>query len=152
MPDPANRAPVRGELQGSYDGEFWFRLGGNPPIERPDPVAGPYGKMKRRVYAGNYTRLQDWQQVVDLTQKAKPVEEADGRGADLVAGPRTPPTRKAPYAVVFHGKLVQPRPGAARIQVAGARTALVHRRPRGTAAGRRDARRSTSGSRPARTT
>jgi TolA-binding protein len=124
VPDPANRAPVRGELQGSYDGAFWFRLGGNPPLEHADSIAWSYGKMKRRVYAAGYTRLRDWQQVIDLTQKTKPVEEADveeltwSLPADAAEG-------KAPHIVVFHGKLVQPRPGAARIQVVGARTALV---------------------------
>ena len=39
-------------------------LGGNPPIERVEPVAGTYGKMKRRVYAGEYARLREWSQVV----------------------------------------------------------------------------------------
>lgn len=124
MPDPANRAPVRGELQGSYDGSFWFRLGGNPPLEPAEPIAWTYGKMKRRVYAGNFTRLKDWQQVIDLTQKTQPVEEADAEALTWSL-PADPAAEKAPHAVVFHGKLVQPRPGAARIQVAGVRTALV---------------------------
>ena len=55
VPDPTNRAPTRAELQGSYDGAYWFRLGGYPGIGRCEPVAGSYGRMKRRVYAGNYT-------------------------------------------------------------------------------------------------
>jgi len=38
VPDATNRAPVRAELRGSYDGVFWFRLGGDPPIERVEPV------------------------------------------------------------------------------------------------------------------
>jgi tetratricopeptide (TPR) repeat protein len=122
--DPAKRAPVRVELQGSYDGAFWFRLGGYPQIERVDAVAWTYGKMTRRVYAGNYTSFREWQQVLDLARKAKPIEE--GEVEDLTwSKPQDAPDAKAPYAALFYGKLVQPRPGAARIQVAGACTALV---------------------------
>ena len=150
VPDPANRVPVRGELQGSYDGVFWFRLGGNPPIERPEPVAASFGKMRRRVYAGEFAKLKEWQQVVDLTQKAKPVEETEVE--DLTWSlPPDAADEKAPYAVVFHGKLVQPRPARP-----GSRSPAPARPWSWTAAWscrwRRGRKWSTCGSRPARTT
>ena len=43
--------------------------------------------MKRRVYAGDYTRLQEWQQVIDLTQNGQADRGGRCRGADLVAAP-----------------------------------------------------------------
>lgn len=124
VPDPENRAPVRADLEASYDGVFWFRLGGDPAIDRLEPIAGEYGKMKRRVYAGDYTRIRQWQQVVDLTQDAATFEEAEVEELTW-SRPKDADDAKEPFAVVLNGKLVQPRPGAARIRVAGARTALV---------------------------
>ena len=124
VPDPANRAPVRAELQGSYDGAFWFRLGGDPPIEQVEPVAGECGKMKRRVYAGDHTRIRNWQQVIELTQSAGAIEETEVEELTW-SKPRDAEDVREPFAVVYHGKLVQLRPGAARIRVAGTRTALV---------------------------
>ena len=124
VPDPENRAPIRAELEASYDGVFWFRLGGDPKIDRLEPVAGSFGKMKRRLYAGDYTRIRQWQQVVDLTQNAGPFEETEVEELTW-SRPNDAGDAQEPFAVVLTGKLVQPRPGAARIQVAGARTALV---------------------------
>ena len=124
VPDATNRAPVRAELQASYDGAFWFRLGGDPPLDRVEPLTLSSGKMTRRVYAGDHTRIRNWQQVVNLAQSGTPIEEATTEELTW-SRPRDADDAREPFAVVCQGKLVQPRPGAARIRVAGARTALA---------------------------
>ena len=64
-PDPNNQCPVRGELFGSNDGHFWFKLASNPPAAPQPQIVGEFGKMTRRIYAGNATGFTTWQQVVD---------------------------------------------------------------------------------------
>ncbi|MGB1817449.1 MAG: hypothetical protein ACPHJ3_18945, partial [Rubripirellula sp.] len=53
-PDESTSAPVRTELRGSHDGEFWFRLGGVPGLEVAAPVASEYAQMQQRVYKGKH--------------------------------------------------------------------------------------------------
>lgn len=123
-PNVARNAPVRGELRGSQDGEFWFRLAQNPPPLPVAPVAGEFGAMRRRVYAANLTQATLWSQVVDLTKSGAPLDDSMveelswQRAADA-------DDAQQPATVVWHGKLVQPRDGAARIRVEGARTGVM---------------------------
>jgi len=123
-PQADNNAPVRADLLGSQDGEFWFRIASHPTVPEAAPVAKEYGRMQQRVFAGNYTRLTQWQQVVDLGMNGQPVEEsvADelswGKEAD-------DPQAAEPFAVIWHGKLPQPRTGAVRLQVHGQLTAIA---------------------------
>ncbi|MFT5522614.1 MAG: TolA-binding protein [Pirellulaceae bacterium] len=122
-PGGATGAPVRGDLMGSQDGEFWFRIASQPP--RPDgtPVAEEYGKMTRRVYNGNHTNFTTWAQVVALATNSAAIDEAATdeltweRDADEENG-------KKAYSVIWHGKLLQPQSGAARIRVDGGATAM----------------------------
>ncbi len=124
FPNSQNRSPVRAELQGSYDGAFWFRIGGNPEREHLAGLTEKSERMQRLVYAGDYTKIRSWQQVMDLVHDAAPVEKVE---AEMLSWsrPRDADDVRDPFAVVAFGKLVQPRPGAARIQVAGSRTVLV---------------------------
>src|SRR5690606_24642410 len=78
-----------------------------------------------RVYAGNFTRYESWQQVVDLTKNAKPVEEP--AEVTELNWSRVPEGEDDPknFGVVWHGKFVQPREGAVRFGVTGNVTALT---------------------------
>ena len=123
-PNAAQNSPVRGDLMGSQDGEFWFRLMSNPPEPEVEPVAGEFGAMRRRVYASNLTQATQWSQIVALTKNAQPVtdevvEELTWKLED------ESDEAKRPASVVWSGKLAQPRDGAARIRVDGTLTAIV---------------------------
>jgi TolA-binding protein len=123
-PNPNSQAPVRGELQGSDDGRFWFRLASVPPLPPTQSVAGDFGPMQIRVYAGNHTGFTTWQQVVDLSKNAKPIvaEPVEQLAWNL---PADHADAQKPYTAIWQGKLVQPKSGAARIAVQGVRTAVM---------------------------
>lgn len=123
-PQADSNAPVRGDLFGSQDGEFWFRIASQPTVLEAGPAAEQYGRMQQRVFAGNYTRLTQWRQVADLGKNGQPVEEAV---ADELKWVKEADDEQAaePFAVIWHGKLPQQRTGAIRIQVQGQLTALA---------------------------
>lgn len=123
-PNPNQRAPVRGELLGSNDGRFWFRIGSHPAQPPVNPVAGEPGPMTQRVFAGNFTNFTTWDEVIALSKNRPPIEE--GAVETLAwSRPADAEDAKNAVAVLWRGKLVQPRAGAARFAVQGARTALL---------------------------
>ncbi len=123
-PEADKHAPVRGTVYGSDDGLYWFRLASNP-IELPAaPAYADAGRMTRRVYNGNHTGFTDWQQVVNLAKNTKAIDEADADDLTWSLAEDADGSRQ-PHTVIWHGKLIQERPGAARIQVQGMRTAVV---------------------------
>lgn len=123
-PDPATRTPIRGELLGSQDGQFWFRIASHPEREPALPLAGEYGAMTQHVFAGDYTGYTVWDQVVALSKNVKPVESAP---AEALVWQRTAEAQDAPapFTILWQGKFVQPKTGAVRIHVAGGKTALL---------------------------
>ncbi|MDP7016020.1 MAG: tetratricopeptide repeat protein [Pirellulaceae bacterium] len=125
-PDAEKGAPVRGELQGSYDGEFWFRLAAFPGVVTAQPAADEYGKMTQRVFAGNYTSYSSWQQIVNLARNTKPTAESTPESLEWkAADDADEDDAQAARAVIWFGKIVQPEPGAVRLQVRGQKTALA---------------------------
>lgn len=123
-PDPNQHAPVRGELQGSHDGQFWFRIGTVPRTPPVANVAGEFDRMKLRVYEGNFTGYSNWQQVVELSTTGKPIVEEEVQTLSWSLTEESEDKGK-PYAALWHGKILQGRSGAARIAVLGNVTALV---------------------------
>jgi len=116
--------PVRGELQASYDGEFWFRVAAHPAIPEAAPVSGDMGAMKYRVYSGNSTSFNDWQQVVNLSN-GEPIEEGEVTDGQLF-WTRPDEEEKSRYtSVIWSGHFVQPKEGAVRFEVRGYRSGLV---------------------------
>ena len=122
-PSREKGAPVRGELQGSYDGEFWFRLAAYPNLIEAQDVSDEFGVMTQRVFRGNYTSYSTWQQVVSLTRNSKPNDESKVEQLQWSRDPDDEDSAGA-YAVVWFGKFVQPDDGAIRFAVNGAKTAL----------------------------
>jgi len=122
-PDPNSQVPVRGTLEGSHDGRFWFRIASQPPEPLVDPVAGEFGQFTQRVYLGNYLNYTTWKEVVTLTKNGKAVEE---QKVDALAFKRAAEHEDAAkaHAIVWHGKFAQPRSGAVRFQVKGPLNAL----------------------------
>lgn len=126
-PQAEENKPVRGELQASYDGEFWFRVAAHPQIPEVSPVTGEtYGAMQYRVYSSNGTRFTTWKEVENLAQGA-PI--AEGRVVDGQLEwnrPEEEEERRSKYfSVIWSGKFVQPRAGAVRFAIRGSRTALA---------------------------
>lgn len=124
-PNPSAQAPVRGELQGSEDGRFWFRIATNPPEPPQDPVTGEFGAMTARVYAGNYTPFTTWKQIADLTKNTKPVTEEAAVEQLSWNLPADHADAAKPFAVIWSGKFVQPRSGAVRLHVQAITTAVM---------------------------
>lgn len=123
IPEPTKRAPVRGELFGSEDGEFWFRIASQP--ERPQLAsAGEAGRMKQKVYNGDFTGYTTWDQIAALSKNSKAIEETEAEQLKWVRAAEGEDAAKR-FGVVWHGKLVQPRNGAVRLQVNGFKTAIV---------------------------
>ncbi len=122
-PDAKQNAPIRMTLEGSDDGRLWFRLASTHPDPKIAPVAGEFGQMTARIYDVNATNYSTWDQVVALTKNSKPSTE--GKAADLfwTRQPDDPP--KKPVAVVWHGKIVQAKSGAARFALTGEVTGMV---------------------------
>jgi TolA-binding protein len=126
-PKADQQAAVRGEIEASNDGRFWFRVAAQPAVPTAENVAENYGKFTRSVYEGNYTQFTTWEQVVNLAKNNKPIEQAAAIDVSFTA-PNTQDgdnVRQRAHGVIWHGKLVQARDGAARIAVQGSRTALA---------------------------
>ncbi len=123
-PDAARQAPVRGQLQGSHDGRFWFRLSEIPPQPPVEPIAEKFGPMTMRVYGGVHYNIGSWQQVVQLAKNGEPIleEQPEQLSWSLTAEDED---AKKPRAVIWSGKLVQPRSGAIRFAVQGYTTAVM---------------------------
>jgi len=125
-PDAKTNAPVRGTLLGSNDGRFWFPLGSNPPAKKIEPVQSKSekGRMHRRVYSGNFNGYTEWSQILTLSKNSKSAtdEVVDDVQWSVLPGSEE---EKKPYGVLWHGRLIQERSGAARILVEGMNTALA---------------------------
>ena len=121
--DAAKYAPIRGDLYGSQDGQFWFRIAGNPEREPAAKLAAEYGQMTRRIYTGNHTDFTTWDQVVAQSKNAKPIEEGPAEQLQWVR-PEGNEESPKPFAIHWQGKFVQPKAGAVRFHVAGGKTAL----------------------------
>ena len=116
-PNAAENAPVRGRLLGSHDGVFWFTLAAQPRIEEAQGLSEQLGAMKQMVYSGDYTSYTAWAQVAQLARSTKGVTNVVS-GLDWKAKEGDEKDIK-PAAVIWAGKLVQPREGAMRIGVKG---------------------------------
>jgi TolA-binding protein len=118
---------VRGEIEASNDGRFWFKVASQPAQPTAANVADTYAKMTRSVFEGSYTNYTTWEQVVALMKNNKPIEQTTVNEISFIA-PNTAEegnVRQRAHAAVWHGKFVQQRDGAARITLAGSRTALA---------------------------
>ena len=123
-PDESTSAPVRTELRGSHDGEFWFRLGGVPELEVAAPVTSEYAQMQQRVYKGKHYGITQWYQVADLGMN-RSAEQTDFVDTLEWSQEEDSAKQKTPYGVIWSGKFVQHRSGALRISVRGQTTGLA---------------------------
>ncbi|MDA0917795.1 MAG: tetratricopeptide repeat protein [Planctomycetota bacterium] len=125
-PSADENKPVRGELQASYDGEFWYRVAAHPPIPAGPRIGdAEYGPMQYRVYKENGTRLTTWQQILNLAQGEPQSQGTVTDGQLTWQRPDDEEDRSKYYSVVWFGKFVQPRSGAVRFAVRGYRTAIA---------------------------
>ena len=123
-PDPENKAPVRVDLLGSNDGEFWFRVASQPERPAVDNMPGGFGKMQQKVFRGNYTRMTSWTQALATLRNSEPVETTDAESMTWSLTAEDEDAKKA-HAVIWQGHLHQLKEGAIRIHVKGAVTALI---------------------------
>ena len=121
-PSADKNKPVRGELQASYDGEFWYRVAAHPQIPVASRVGeAEYSAMQYRVYKENGSRLSTWQQILSLAQR-EPVAQGEVTDGQLIwQRPDDEEGRSKYYSVVWFGKFVQPKAGAVRFAVRGYR-------------------------------
>ncbi len=127
-PKPDENAPVRAELQASYDGQFWFRVAAHPAIPNAPKVGTEdYGAMKFRLYRGNTTSYTTWQQVLSLAN-GEPLQESEVVDGQLVWNrPEVDEADKNPMSYVtgvWYGKFVQQKSGAVRFAPRGTRTGM----------------------------
>ncbi|MFO0802478.1 MAG: tetratricopeptide repeat protein [Gemmataceae bacterium] len=123
-PDPMRNAPIRMTLEGSDDGRLWFRLASTHPDAKTEAVAGAFGAMTARIFEGtDATGYTTWDQVVALTKNVKPTVES--KAADLFWTRQPDAKAKPATAIVWHGKVVQAKSGAARFAVQGEKTAVM---------------------------
>lgn len=126
-PHADENKPVRGELQASYDGEFWYRVAAHPQIpDAPRIGEADYGKMQYRVFRENGSRFTTWQQILNLAQ-GEPLAQGEVTDGQLIwqRPEEEEEGRSKYYSVVWFGKFVQPRAGAVRFAVRGYRTAIA---------------------------
>ena len=123
-PDAAINAPVRADLLGSNDGEFWFRIASNPEREKAKPAAKEFARMTQRVYVGNYHTYTNWNQVADLGMNRSPMDSSTPNELAWSLDKDADRAKKA-HGVLWTGKLVQQRPGSVRIAVSGYVTGLA---------------------------
>ena len=130
-PSEEDQAPVRMDIQGSYDGEYWFRVATYPSQAALKGVADEYVGINRRVYAGDYRSYRDWNQVLNLVGTGTPIEDEPGfeEFGDLdwskEAIEEEEKVIDPAHAVVWHGLLIAERSGAVRLRVEGETTALL---------------------------
>ncbi len=125
-PQPTRQVPVRGMLEGSQDGRFWFPLGRNPAAPPAAPLAETCGQMTQRVYAGSHVHFTDWNQVAELARNSQPISAEQVSTLAWSILPEADNERSSqPHSVVWYGKFVQPRDGVVRFAVQGATTALA---------------------------
>ena len=122
-PNAKQNVPIRTTLEGSDDGRLWYRLAVSHPGPKVEPVAGEAGAMTTRIYEVNGSIFTTWDQVVALTKNSKPAIE--GKAADLFWTRQPDEKPKRPTTIVWSGKLVQAKTGAARFMVTGDTTALM---------------------------
>ena len=66
----------------------------------------------------------NWNQVVALSKNTQPIDEAPTNDLSWMRSEEDEKAKR-PFAVLWHGKLVQERDGAARINVQGELTAVA---------------------------
>ena len=77
-PNPDDQAPVRGRLQGSHDGRYWYPLAEHPQRPALTIPPGKTEKMTRRVWHVKGGRYDDWKYVLRLASgEAHEKEEVD---------------------------------------------------------------------------
>jgi TolA-binding protein len=123
-PDAAKHAPIKGEILGSQDGEFWFRLASRPLREPAASLPTEYAAMTQRLYNGHHASFTTWDQVVALAKNTKPVGETPVETLAFKR-PENAQDSDKPFAVVWQGSFVQPKSSAVRILVNAASTAVV---------------------------
>ena len=128
-PNPEDQAPVRGRLQGSHDGRYWYPLAEHPQRPTLEKPAGDSRNMTRRVWHMKGGRYDEWKQVMRLTgiephEKEEVTELSYATELPIDAEER----RKKgadPCAVIFQGSFIQPRSGAVRLGLRGDRVAVI---------------------------
>jgi len=122
--DDQSNMPVRMDLQGSYDGEFWFRLSSFPRRIQARNTVESISGIQQIVVAGDHRSYRDWNQVVALASNASatttPVEN------ELVFQEEIPEGESAAArSIIWAGLLNMEKSGAVRFRVRGNTTGLA---------------------------
>ena len=124
-PNPERQAPVRGELQGSHDGRFWYRLNSHPVPTPMEPLFGERGKMKVRVYSTRYiTSINSWNHITDMIKRGGAIEEKEVDELEWGLDADNENSKRA-HVAIWDGKFVQEKDAAVRFAVSGSVIAMV---------------------------
>src|SRR5690606_11661712 len=98
-------------------------IASNPPEPPITPLRFEEERMTERVYLGNHTGFDQWEDVVNLAANSEPiaVQAVDALQWQL---PQSDENNRH-HSVIWHGKFVQHRAGAVRFDVDGVKTALA---------------------------
>ncbi len=131
-PNPEKGAPVRLQLKGSHDGRFFYHLADFPAREPDKLPPFAFAAMTRRVWKVDKPEFTSWEQVVDLAAKQKILaqeatqtltwqrqspKDADEQTTKRIADEH--------HAILWSGKLLQPKNAALRIIVTGISVAAM---------------------------
>ncbi|MFP6648262.1 MAG: discoidin domain-containing protein, partial [Pirellulaceae bacterium] len=123
-PSQEHNTPVRMDLLGSYDGEFWFRLSSFPRRAAVVALDKDISGIKQTIVLGNHTSYRDWNQVVGLvssTEAKTTVVESQ-----LEFSEEIPEGEKAvARSIVWNGLMNIEKSAAVRFRVRGNTTGLV---------------------------
>ena len=122
-PDSENNQPVRMDLLGSYDGEFWFRLSSFPRRNQVAGVSESISGIQQLVVMGDHRSYREWSQVLALA--ANKSEEFTAVENELVVQEEIAEDEKAvARSVLWSGLFNMERSAAVRFRVLGNTTAL----------------------------
>jgi TolA-binding protein len=122
-PSSDNNHPVRMDLLGSYDGEFWFRLSSFPRRNQVGELIDTISEVQQLVVMGDHRSYREWSQVLALaankSDEFTPVEN------ELVIQEEIGEDEKAAArSVLWSGLFNMDRSAAVRFRIQGNTTAV----------------------------
>ncbi|MEM7010027.1 MAG: hypothetical protein AAF585_00965, partial [Verrucomicrobiota bacterium] len=129
-PNPEDQAPVRARLQGSHDGRYWYPLAEHPVRETVEAPPGDFKRMTQRIWHANATSFDEWSDILKMAQRnpdetSAEIEELEYRIEYPLDPEERRNRRQQPAAALWQGTFIQPRDGAVRFRLQGARCAAM---------------------------
>ena len=123
-PNQDNNLPVRMDLLGSYDGEYWFRLSSFPRRNQVIGFSEQFSGIQQLVVMGDHRSYREWNQVLSLATNNS--DEFTAVESELVIQEEIGEDEKAvARSVLWSGLFNMERSAAVRFRVQGNTTGLA---------------------------